>query len=117
MDHWRGRTVFYPSEREYEGISLAFEGLYYVEIFLYVIRWRIDQCFEFEIIRVTRGESSHYTLPRVVSMCGPEGHTCLLEIMCFVIMYAMYYSDQTGGSNDLRGQRVLNQTGPEGLTS
>ena len=56
-----------------KGFNLAFESHYLFEDIVYVIRRGLDQYIRVRDYPSYRGESSHYTLPRVVSMCRPKG--------------------------------------------
>ena len=80
------------------------------------------------ILDIIRGESSHYTLPRMVSMCSLEGlmFMCMLTFMG-IMLYVFYVlfrpdlrvqrpmrpegprSDRTGGSNELDRTRRSNE--------
>lgn len=63
-----------------------------------------------EFIRLHRGESSHYTLPRVVSMCRPEGLTCYVLTWYYVLCDLCMLCDIRP---DRRVQRLTWPEGPQ----
>ena len=112
--------VFYPPESAKRGNGLALGNVLMPSVYFRMIRRRLDPISRsprFPSYRVTRGESSHYTLPRVV-LCVDQRVLCVMyEIMCYVLCVCCYRPDRRVQRYrpGQRAQRAM--TGPEGPTS